>query len=102
MAASLSTLVTELSNSYDYCFRFSGFPDLFGKVPVINQCHSPKAGLTLNDFYDTTFMIQYIVWLFKIANSRILDVQIEWVLFFPTCTKETNQSHFTFCNAEFI
>ena len=34
-----------------------------------------KAGLTLNDLYDTTCMIQ-LVWLCKIANSYKLNVQI--------------------------
>ena len=35
----------------------------------------PKATLTLNDFYDTTSMIQ-LLWRCKIVNSYKLDVQI--------------------------
>lgn len=30
------TLVRELSNSYDYFFKLSGLPGLFGKVSLIN------------------------------------------------------------------
>ena len=67
-----------------------------------------KAGLTLNNLYDTTCMIQ-LVWMCQIASSYKPDVQIfvwynfwkiGWVLFLPTCMKEINQSHFKFCNAE--
>ena len=38
-------------------------------------CRKSKAGLTLNDLYDTTCMI-HLVWLCKIASSYKLDVQI--------------------------
>ena len=75
----------------------------------LSSLYNPfKAALKLNNLYDTTCTIQ-LVWLCKIVNSYKFDVQIfvcynfwklGWVLFLPTCMKETDQSHFMFCNAE--
>ena len=73
-------------------------------LKIFSQLFKP----VLNDLYDTACMIQ-LVWLYKIANSYKLDVQIlvwlnfwkiGWVLSLPTCMKEIGKSYFTFCNAD--
>ena len=78
------------------------------KIIIFVEFKESKASHTLNNLHETTCMIQ-LVWLCKIANSYKLDVQIfvwynfwkiGWVLFLPTCMKEIDQSHFTFCNAK--